>query len=655
MELSECQYKNIYILFVASIALLLVTSIAWSSTNLGNGFYDHGVVAPYSQRRGIVSTVDNQGKNIILMWLMDFRGCYELLKIDALTGKTEEFTTPFSPDGDAPYTSILSSQNKFYAHFNSHFIEFDVRKQSFTFIQETTPKTAMSMTEDDNGVIWSVTYPQSALVSYNPHTGEFKDYGQVYKQDWSQYPRYIAADDKGWIYFALGKTASQIIAFDPSTARALPVIPESDRKYGLAYVYRDLIGKVYGNSLEGASDGWYEFYEGRGTKIGSHPLINKKPYITRTQDLFHRSFPDGEIIKIFDLDSRRLVISKDYQEIRDLHFNYSSEGPLVLSMGAAPDGTIYGGTFFPLHFFSYNPKTDQLLSRLCYGQWNTVASQNDKVFIGGYSKGLLLEWDPSQTWVSTEKDKSGCNPVFRYEGTPEINRPHKLLPHMDGKTIILAGTPDYGLTGGGLMFWDRETQKLQILKHNEIIPDHSTYSLVSLSLNLILGGTTTAPGSGGIKLASEAELYLMDLNSKKLLWHQAILPNVQAYPDLCLAKNGLVYGISDSKIFFVFDTVKRKIVYQSNISEQIPYRQGPRVFITSPQNIYILYSDGIAQIDPETYKFTRLVTSPVPITVGGEFLDGRIFFGSGSHLYSYVVEPLQPQNKKQAPTNLKLH
>jgi len=133
----------------------------------------------------------------------------------------------------------------------------------------------MSMTEDDNGVIWSVTYPQSGVVSYNPQTGKFKDYGQVYEQAWSQYPRYIAADDKGWIYFALGKTASQIIAFDPSTARALPVIPESDRKYGLAYVYRDLNGKVYGNALEGASNGWYEFYEGRVTKIGTHTLITK--------------------------------------------------------------------------------------------------------------------------------------------------------------------------------------------------------------------------------------------------------------------------------------------------------------------------------------------------------------------------------------------
>jgi len=101
--------KNIRILFVAFIVLSLATPIAWSATDIGNGFYNHGVAVPHSRRRGIVATVDNQGKNIILVWLMDYRGCYELLEIDALTGKTEEFTTTFSPDRDAPYASILSS------------------------------------------------------------------------------------------------------------------------------------------------------------------------------------------------------------------------------------------------------------------------------------------------------------------------------------------------------------------------------------------------------------------------------------------------------------------------------------------------------------------------------------------------------------------
>ena len=168
-----------------------------------------------SNHRGIVATVDGEGRNVVLVWLFDHRGGYALLMIDAETGKSQQIPMPFAPGGDCPYASILSSANKYYTHFNSHFVEFDPAKRAFTFVHETAPQMAMSMTEDDRGVIWSVTYPNSGLVSYNPATGEFKDYGHLHQENWLQYPRHIAADDQGWIYFGIGTTTSHILAFDP--------------------------------------------------------------------------------------------------------------------------------------------------------------------------------------------------------------------------------------------------------------------------------------------------------------------------------------------------------------------------------------------------------------------------------------------------------
>ena len=109
--------------------------------------------------------------------------------IDAETGKSKEFPIPFPTGGDGPFASVLSSANKFYTHFGSHFTEFDPVKGEFTFYRKTVPQMAMGMTEDDNGVIWSVTYPNSGVASYNPKTGEFKDYGHVYRQNWRQYQR----------------------------------------------------------------------------------------------------------------------------------------------------------------------------------------------------------------------------------------------------------------------------------------------------------------------------------------------------------------------------------------------------------------------------------------------------------------------------------
>ncbi len=290
------------------MVMLAVGNLPAGTEDLGNGFFHHGIATPVSNHRGTVATVDGNGRDVVLVWLFDHRGGYALLLIDAGTGKSEEFPVPFPPGGDCPYASILSSGNRFYTHFNSFFAEFDPVKRAFTFFHETKPQMAMGMTEDDNGVIWSVTYPNSGVVSFSPTTREFKDYGHVYAQNWPQYQRFVASDDAGWIYFGLGNTASQIVAFDPSSGQAKPMLAESDRKTGSAYLYRDLDGKVYGQSLRSEDEMWYEFYKGSGRVIGNHDSIRPKPIITGSQALFHVDFPGGKKIKECDLIERRLVI-----------------------------------------------------------------------------------------------------------------------------------------------------------------------------------------------------------------------------------------------------------------------------------------------------------------------------------------------------------
>ena len=223
-----------------------------ASEELGNGFRHHGVATPVSNHRGTVATVDGDGRNVVLVWLFDQRGSYALLLIDAETGKSEEFAMPFPPGGDCPYASILSSRNRFYTHFNSHFVEFDPVKRAFTFFGKTAPQMAMGMTEDDNGVIWSVTYPNSGVVSFNPATGELKDYGHVYAQPWAQYQRSVAPTTPA------GSTSAwehrrRIIAFDPGTGKQRRCWRRRSAG-GTATVYRDLDGKVYGQALSGSEE-----------------------------------------------------------------------------------------------------------------------------------------------------------------------------------------------------------------------------------------------------------------------------------------------------------------------------------------------------------------------------------------------------------------
>jgi len=627
-------------LSLLTLALAFQTATA-ATKDLGNGFRDHGVATPVSNHRGIVATADGDGRDAVLVWLYDCRGGYALLMIDAETGRSQQFPTPYPWANDGPYASVLSHSGKYYTHFGSHFSEFDPKKRAFTFWQRTKPTMAMSMTEADDGTIWSASYPNSGLVSFNPQTRELKDHGYVNKENWAQYPRSVAVDDAGWVYVGIGSAAGQIVSYDPQSAKAKPVFAANERAKGYAPVYRETNGKVYGHMPGNSTDGWYEFHKGEARKIGKHQS-KPKAIITGSQSLVHREFPSGKRLKGCGTREHILIVEDPKtRNSKMVKFDYTSEGAHVMGVAAAPDGTICGGTAFPMRFFSFNPKNDAWVNCEAYGQFNTVARQGERFFFGGYGYGFLLEWDPSRPWVNTAKGKPGCNPLFLADCHPTINRPHELLAHPDGHTLVLAGTPGYGHTGGGLLFWDRETRKSVLLTHEQILPQHSTMSLAPLPNGKLLGGTTTSAGTGGERKATEAQLYIMDMATKKLDWHAAVFPGAQGYTDLCAGPNGLVFGIADQKRFFVFNPEARKVVHEQDLTAGFgptTSQQGPRVFVPDGKGrFYVLFYKGIARLDSATFKITMLAKSPVPVAGGGDYLDGRIYFVNGSHVYSYTL------------------
>lgn len=618
--------------------------------DLGNGFTHHGVATPVSSHRGTVATDDGAGRNLVLLWLFDHRGGYALLEIDGSTGQTRQIPMPFDPGRDCPFASILSSRNRFYTHFNNHFCEYDPARGAFTFHSETVPQMAMGMTEDDAGRIWSVTYPDSAVACYDPATGDFRDYGSVYAQNWRQYQRSVAADEGGWVYFAVGNTASQIVALQPESGAARALLGEDERRQGSAFVYRDEDGAVYGLPLAGAEDGdtWLRLSGGTAEAVGSRPDRRPKPIITESQGLFHRDFPDGARLVECDTVDKRLVVDGADGQRHEVRFDYTSEGAHLMGLAAAPDGTICGGTAFPMRFFGYDPRADEWTNRASFNQWNTVRVHDDRFFVGGYTGGFLLEWDPAQSWVDTTPEGgAGQNPRWWTQTAPAINRPHCLRVTADGRHVLLGGTPGYGYTGGGLLIWDWQRQAGTLLEHMDMVPEQAPMSLLELTDGTVLVGSTVAPGTGGEQKATLAELFLVDVAARAVTWRAALLDDVQAYTDLCAGPDGLVFGFADGNRFFVFDPSARRIVQEQDVSQRLGptnNQQGPRVFVCGPAGeAFALFERGIVQILDDggdarpRFRVELVAESPVPIGPGGDLLDGRIYFGSGSHVYSWSV------------------
>ncbi len=657
---------------IAIAAMVMVTlgvQMASAQTrNLGNGFRDHGPFADVTVSRGTVCTVDGEGRNVVLVWLFDNRYAYALGVIDAQTGAIEEIPRPI--ERDCPFASILSSQGRYYTYMGGHFLEFDPLKREFSVVQEGPSRAAMSMTEDDGGRIWAAIYPDADVVSYDPASGQFHSWGQVSKHPSAQYPRSMAADDQGWVYIAIGLAVGQIFMLNPQTSEVSAVIPEAEvvGEGGVA-VHRAVDGKVYGYAPVGEQGRqWFELHNGQATRLDSAPSVKPKPIITGSQGLRHYNLPNGELVKELNLAEGRLVVENPQTGgTRKLEFEVSGGGSSCMGLTVAQDGTIAGGTYHPKRFFSYNPRTDEWIRRDCYGQWNAVATTKERFYIASYTEGVLLEWDPNSEWVPTQRNDPDSNPRYlaQTRAHPHVGRPYTILAHPDGRHIIYGGTPGYGYTGGGLVFYDIETETAQIIKHEELVPWHSQSSLVALPDGTLVGGTSREPALGGVRKAEVAELYILDMESRTVQWHGALIEDAQRYNDMVLGPDGKIIGIVDRTRLFVFDPVERTIVHLADLETDFGptvHQQGPRIFIQAPDGrIFILFVKGIAQLNPETYELTLLAEAPRnlgnsgayldasqsaqiggadgprSLGNGGAYLDGRLYFAGGVNLFSWEV------------------
>lgn len=593
------------------------------------GFVDHGIPTPVAQTRGVVSTVDQSGQDVILTWLQDWRGGYAILMVNAETGASQQFDVPFKPDGDEPSAIYLSSKNRLYTLFNSQFVEFDVASKRFTFHGKVNGKTAMSLTEDKDGRIWAATYPNNQLVSFNPQNSSLQNHGQLAKESWTQYPRSIAVDAHGWVYVGSGLAASQIYAYNIQSHATQALLSSSQRVSGTAVVTQSQSNVVY------ARNGRQQFMltNGKASGLSAGAQVAESNLKGGAQNLVDREFPSGRRLVSVDMHDRTLVTRDASGQQKTVKFNYTTQGAALTFVCATGDNKVCGGTRFPMHTFYYNAGDNKFDSKQLPRQPNVMAALGSRLYVAAYPDGKLFQ--------ESENGKNEFSEVLN--AYPSINRPHAMLIMGGGSQIALAGTPEYGTTGGGMMFWNRSSGQKSRIDHWHLVPNHSVQAMVELSNGMLLGGTTVAPGTGGVTKATDSsELFLMDANTHEVRWRGAPVPGAKTITDLMVGTDGLVYGLADSVDLFVFNPNNRQVVSVNRFSKDLGpsvYAQGTRAFVKGTDgSIYVLLYNGIGKVDTKAHTVSRVVSSPVRITVGGAAANGRIYFGSNNHLYSWKAQ-----------------
>ena len=593
------------------------------------GFVDHGIPTPVAQTRGVVSTVDQSGQDVVLTWLQDWRGGYAILMVNAETGASQQFDVPFKPDGDEPSAIYLSSKNRLYTLFNSQFVEFDVASQRFTFHGKVDGKTAMSLTEDKDGRIWAGTYPNNQLVSFNPQNSSLQNHGQLAKESWAQYPRSIAADAHGWVYVGSGLAASQIYAYNIQSHATQALLPSTQRVSGAAVVGQSESNVVY------ARNGQQQFMlaNGKASGLSARDQVAASNLKTGAQNMVDRDFPSGRHLVSVDMHDRTLVTRDASGQQKSVKFNYTTQGAALTFVCATGDNKVCGGTRFPMHTFYYSAGDNKFDSKQLPRQPNVMAALGSRLYVAAYPDGKLFQ--------ESENGKNEFDEVLN--SYPTINRPHAMVIMGGGSQIALAGTPEYGMTGGGMMFWNRSSGQKTTVDHWHLVPNHSVQAMIELSNGMLLGGTTVAPGTGGVtKAGNSGELFLMDANSHEVRWHGAPVPGAKTITDLTVGADGLVYGLADSVDLFVFNPNNRQVVSVNRFSRELGpsvFAQGTRAFVKGADgSIYVLLYNGIGKVDTKAHTVSRVVSSPVRITVGGAAANGRIYFGSNNHLYSWKAQ-----------------
>jgi hypothetical protein len=318
-----------------------------------------------------------------------------------------------------------------------------------------------------------------------------------------------------------------------------------------------------------------------------------------------------------------------------MKIEYTTGGAALSPLAKGPDNKVYGTSNHPMHAYCYDPATEKLTNYggLFYekaGGGNICAYAVQDNVIGGaaYYGGKIHIFDTSKPIFLESDHQNQRNPKLVTEHK-EIIRPRCAAAHIDKESFIFGGFGENGGTGGGLCIYNYKTGEDLLLQNDDLIKYHSTLSMDILPDGNLIAGTSIASPCGGKPKAKEAELYIMDWNTKKIIYRCVPVPNQFEISLLKADDKGLVHGITSGLIYFVYDPKNKQTLHTFSLDGFGPVvRDG---LVKGEKNIlYGVCQNAIYMIDTDTYQVRLLARPPVHITSGLAYIDNNLYFGGAS-------------------------
>lgn len=303
-------------------------------------------------------------------------------------------------------------------------------------------------------------------------------------------------------------------------------------------------------------------------------------------------------------------------------------GVTIRSLGYA-DGKVYvGGSSGEVTVDAYDTASGEFanFTRGPSSRVDAWATVNDRVYFTTYPQAAIWEYDPAKPYVW------GRNPddLFGYLSAQKQERIYA-MEAIDDTTLVAGTIGTRAVDTGILVRYD--TQAREFTDHGPVIDGLSIASLTHKG-NLLIGGTSIEV-LGGTSPHPEARLFIMDLDTRELVWDGAPIEGARDYVELTMDDEGFLWGLTSQGIVFKFDLETKEVLGQVTVGAAGGiWGMGTLEF--GPDGL--LYgATALGEVfvaDPESLE-TKKITDGEHAVLDA---DGRLYFGRDGHLYRATPE-----------------
>jgi hypothetical protein len=560
-----------------------------------------------------------------------------LLFIDPKTKECKQMFFP-NQNREYPFASYTDQNGYYYTGAGKEFYMVDPFIEKFveTILPvENYELAGMSICGTNDGEILFTTYPSLYLIGFHSITHQVKSYGLLDSRE--KYGMTLAVDDQNWAYAGIGTVRKGIVAVQLSTGEKVQLCGENNRLKGTGHVHTGKDGYVYGHldntefRQENESIQWYHLLNGgmESVKFPEASLTEGKDF----EAVYNPYAPHLKINKA-SLANGRLELMVHGKK-KEIILRYESDGAQLAPFIMINDQIICGSSSHPLHFYKFLPEENEITNyggsffeKGGGGNICAFALQNEKLTAAAYAGGHLHIVDVDSLF-SPENLSEKPKRIVSHE---EIHRPRCAIAYSDGRRVLYAGFPGYGMIGGGLSVCDVGSEREEKFIPNEmLIKNQSVVSLAELKDGIVFAGCSVETHGGAKATEYEAAAFYFDMDSYKVIESFVLVKGAREITSLISDGGNHVHGVTSCSIYFLWDVNQKKIINSRDMSSAgRVIRNG---MIKNENTVYLLLSDSLitirngGQMDIQPLIF--------PATAGIAWYKNKIFYASGSKLISY--------------------